>query len=133
MENGILRNRWWIVGASLMAQLVGSGAINVFAFGVFLKPVANDLGVGRGVLSSALLVSASMTAVGCLIFGALFDRLQIRTTLLPRYLPVRGKYRRAFTPPAVARGDLHSVRLFRILRQRANAARVFESDHPVVQ
>lgn len=77
-----MRNRWWIAGASLTAQLVGSGAINVFAFAVFLKPVANDLGVGRGVLSSALLMSTLMTAVGCLAFGALFDRIRIRTTLL---------------------------------------------------
>ncbi len=77
-----MRNRWWIAAASLAAQLVGSGAINVFAFAVFLKPVANDLGVGRGVLSSALLMSTLMTAVGCLAFGALFDRIRIRTTLL---------------------------------------------------
>lgn len=77
-----MRDRWWIAAASLTAQLVGSGAINGFAFGIFLKPVANDLGVGRGVLSSALLMSTSMTAVGCLAFGALFDRIRIRTTLL---------------------------------------------------
>ena len=83
IETGILRNRWWNVAASLMAQLVGSGAINIFAFGVFLKPVANDLGLGRGVLSSALLLSTLMTAVGCLAFGALFDRVGIRAALLP--------------------------------------------------
>jgi len=68
-----MRNRWWIAGASLAAQFVGSGAINVFAFAVFLKPVAADLGIGRGVLSSALSISTSMTALGCLAFGALFD------------------------------------------------------------
>jgi sugar phosphate permease len=79
----MLRNRWWIVAASLIAQLVGSGAINVFAFSVFLKPVSTGLGVGRGVLSSALLLSTLMTAVGCLTFGALFDRGRIRGALLP--------------------------------------------------
>lgn len=78
----MLRNRWWIVCASLMAQLVGSGAINVFAFGVFLKPVANGLGVGRTELSSALLLSTFMTAVGCLGFGPLFDLIGIRSALL---------------------------------------------------
>ncbi len=81
-ETAMLRNRWWIVCASLIAQLVGSGAINVFAFGVFLKPVASGLGVGRGVLSSALLLSTFMTAVGCLGFGPLFDRIGIRSALL---------------------------------------------------
>lgn len=79
----MLRNRWWIVAASLIAQLVGSGAINIFAFSVFLKPVSTGLGIGRGVLSSALLLSTLMTAVGCLIFGALFDRGRIRAALLP--------------------------------------------------
>ena len=79
----MFRNRWWIVAASLMAQLVGSGAINIFAFGVFLKPIANDLGLGRGDLSSALLLSTFMTAVGCLAYGALIDRVGIRTVLLP--------------------------------------------------
>jgi sugar phosphate permease len=79
----MLRNRWWIVVGSLIAQLVGSGAINVFAFSVFLKPVANDLGLGRGVLSSALLLSTFLTAVGCLTFGSLFDRGRIRATLMP--------------------------------------------------
>jgi MFS family permease len=66
-----------------MAQLVGSGAINIFAFSVLLKPIAQDLGLGRGVLSSALLLSTSLTAVGCLSFGRLFDMGRIRATLLP--------------------------------------------------
>ena len=82
-NGGALRNRWWIVVASFMAQLVGSGAINIFAFSVLLKPIANDLQLGRGVLSSALLLSTCMTAVGCLSFGGLFDRGTIRAVLLP--------------------------------------------------
>jgi len=79
----MLRNRWWIVVASFMAQLVGSGAINIFAFSVLLKPIANDLALGRGVLSSALLLSTCLTALGCLSLGGLFDRGRIRTILLP--------------------------------------------------
>jgi len=82
-KRGMLRNRWWIVVASFMAQLVGSGAINIFAFSVLLKPIANDLALGRGVLSSALLLSTCLTALGCLSLGGLFDRGRIRTILLP--------------------------------------------------
>jgi hypothetical protein len=52
--DGILRNRWGVVGASVLGLIVGAGAINVFCFGVFLKPVTADLHVGRGLLSSAL-------------------------------------------------------------------------------
>ena len=83
IKTGILRNRWWIVVASFMAQIFGSGSINIFAFSVLLKPIANDLGLGRGVLSSALLLSTAMTAVGCLSFGGLFDSGRIRAILLP--------------------------------------------------
>jgi hypothetical protein len=46
-------NRWWVVFASVCGLLVGSGAINVFAFGVFLKPVTEELGIGRGPPSPA--------------------------------------------------------------------------------
>ena len=32
-------NRWWVVAASVCGLVVGTGPINTFAFGVFLKPV----------------------------------------------------------------------------------------------
>lgn len=83
MKRGVLQNRWWIVVASLLAQIVGNGAINVFAFSVFLKPVSNDLHLGRAVLSSALMLCTFLTAMGCLIFGRLFDRGRFRGILLP--------------------------------------------------
>ena len=35
----MFRNRWWIVFAAVCGLIVGTGAINIFAFGVFLKPV----------------------------------------------------------------------------------------------
>ena len=41
-------NRWWIVFAAMLGLIVGQGSINVFAAGVFLKPVAQELGFGRG-------------------------------------------------------------------------------------
>jgi hypothetical protein len=36
---GIFANRWWIVFATGCGLIVGGGAINVFAFAVFLKPI----------------------------------------------------------------------------------------------
>lgn len=83
MKRSILQNRWLIVVASLLAQIVGNGAINVFAFSVFLKPVSDDLHLGRAVLSSALMLCTFLTAMGCLIFGRLFDRGRFRAILLP--------------------------------------------------
>ena len=79
----ILRNRWWTVFASVCGLLVGQGAINVFAFGVFLKPVTEDLGVGRGTLGFGLVLSSLLTALGCLPLGAMLDRWGARRVMIP--------------------------------------------------
>src|SRR5882762_4435450 len=79
----MFRNRWWVVFASVLGLLVGAGSINVFAFGVFLKPVSEDLGLSRGVLSSALALNGILTAVSCPILGMMIDRFGVRTVMLP--------------------------------------------------
>jgi MFS family permease len=81
--SGIFRNSWWVVAASTVGLIVGEGPINVFAFGVFLKPVAEDLGLTRGTMSSALLASAVMSAFGCPVIGLLVDRWGCRRVMLP--------------------------------------------------
>jgi MFS family permease len=80
---GVLANRWWIVGATVLGLIVGAGPINVFAFGVFLKPITADLGVGRGMLSSALTLHATIGALACPAFGWLLDRWGARRVMLP--------------------------------------------------
>lgn len=81
--NGVLRNRWWVVVASILGLIVGTGSINIFAFGVFLKPVSADLGVGRGTLSAAVFLSSILTAAGSPVLGTMIDRWGIRTVMLP--------------------------------------------------
>jgi len=39
----LFRNRWWVVLATIFGLLVGAGPINVFTFGIFLKPITEDL------------------------------------------------------------------------------------------
>ena len=77
------RNRWWIVFASICGLLVGTGAINIFAFGVFLKPVTQDLGVGREFFSSGLLISSFLSAIGLIPLGFLIDRYGVRRVMIP--------------------------------------------------
>jgi hypothetical protein len=67
----ISQNRWWIVVASAVGLTVGAGAIYISAFGVLLKPIAEDLGIGRGVFSSALLLLTISQAAGCVLLGFL--------------------------------------------------------------
>ena len=76
-------NRWWVVFASVCGLLVGSGAINVFAFGVFLKPVTEELGIGRGFFGSALGATSLMTAIACIPLGWLLDRYGTRRVMIP--------------------------------------------------
>lgn len=79
----MLRNRWWVVVASILGLIVGAGSINIFAFGVFLKPVSDDLGVSRGTLSAAVFLSSILTACGSPILGTMIDRWGIRVVMLP--------------------------------------------------
>jgi MFS family permease len=83
---GIFRNRWWVVAASVMGLIVGSGAINVFAFGVFLKPVTADLGIGRGAFGAGLVLNSLLTAVGCVPLGWALDRYGTRRVMVPGIL-----------------------------------------------
>ncbi len=78
-----MRNRWWVVFASICGLLVGAGAVHIFAFGVFLKPVSESLGVGRGMLSSGLIVTSTLNGLGCLPLGYLLDRWGVRRVMIP--------------------------------------------------
>ncbi|HXQ51873.1 MAG TPA: MFS transporter [Stellaceae bacterium] len=77
------RNRWWVVFASICGLLVGGGAVNIFAFGVFLKPVTEDLGIGRGALSSGLIMSTTLSGLGLIPLGYMLDRWGARQVMIP--------------------------------------------------
>jgi MFS family permease len=79
---GFFGNRWWVVFASICGLLVGSGAINIFAFGVFLKPVTEDLHVGREFFSSGLILTSALTALGLLPFGWMLDHWGVRRVMM---------------------------------------------------
>jgi len=80
---GLFRNRWWVVFATVCALVVGAGPVNVFTFGVFLKPITESLGVGRGVFSSALTLHGVIAAFALPVIGWLVDRWGARRILLP--------------------------------------------------
>ena len=82
-RTGLFQNRWWVVFATVCALVVGAGPINVFTFGVFLKPITENLGVGRGVFSSALTLHGLIAAVALPVIGWLVDRWGARRILLP--------------------------------------------------
>src|SRR5215471_935934 len=79
----LFRNRWWIVFATICGLVVGAGPINVFTFGVFLKPITEDLGLSRGAFSAALTFHAAVAAIVLPIIGWLVDRWGARRIMLP--------------------------------------------------
>ena len=77
------RNRWWVVLASVLGLIVGAGSINVFAVGVFMKPVSDGLGVGRGTISAAAGMASIFSSLASPFFGRMIDKWGIRPVMLP--------------------------------------------------
>ena len=73
----LFHNRWWMVFATICGLVVGAGPINVFTFGVFLKPITEDLGLSRGAFSAALTFHAAIAAIVLPIIGWPTARPQI--------------------------------------------------------
>jgi MFS family permease len=79
----VFKNKWWLVFGAILALICGNGVINVFASGLFFKPMAKELGFGRGVISSSIAVTNVMTAITAPFLGRLFDKYGVRPVLLP--------------------------------------------------
>ena len=79
----LFQNRWWIVPASLIGNIVGPGPAVIFTVNVFMVPVTTELHWTRGMFSSGLLASAVASPILTPIFGKLLDRYGIRRVALP--------------------------------------------------
>jgi len=79
----LLQNRWWIVAASLVGNIVGPGPAVIFTVNVFMVPVTTSLHWTRGMFSAALLASAVTSPILTPVFGHLLDRYGIRRVALP--------------------------------------------------
>jgi len=76
------RNPWWIVGACCLGVACSAGPVNLWTFSVFLRPISDDLHVGRSVLAGAMLWT-SVTGILCApLQGVLLDRFGARRVLL---------------------------------------------------
>jgi MFS family permease len=83
MGTPVFRNRWWVVFASAVGLIAGSGTIIVFAAGIFIKPVALELGFGRGTISTGLGLASILLGVLAPFLGRMFDRYGVRRVMLP--------------------------------------------------
>ena len=70
---------WIIVGAAFLGSFAGGG-LQSFTFGVFIKPMSENLGWSRAALVGALTVRTYVSAALAPLFGAVVDKYG------PRYL-----------------------------------------------
>lgn len=80
--SGIFRNRWWIVFASVLGLMASQGSILIFGSAVFMKPVTEELGIGRGAFSFGLTVATLLSAFASPALGWLIDKRGVRSVLL---------------------------------------------------
>jgi MFS family permease len=76
------RNPWWIVAASVLGLVCSAGPVNIFTFSVFLRPVSDDLHIGRSVLAGALVWGGVTSALCSPLAGMLLDRFGARRVLM---------------------------------------------------
>jgi MFS family permease len=84
--NKLFQNRWWVVFASILGLLVGSGSINMLSSAVFMKPMTEGLGIERGVFSYAVMLNAWMSGLSFPVLGWLLDRWGTRCIMIPGIL-----------------------------------------------
>ena len=78
-----LKNPWWVVVGCVIGLFVGNGAIMQFTFPVLLKPIGQELGWSRSMVSSAMVFGLLTTGLMTPVVGHLVDRFGIRKVALP--------------------------------------------------
>lgn len=74
---------WWNVGASFVGLSLSYAMFTVFAFGVFLKPLAEEFGWQRDQMSFAYTVTNLTVVASSVLLGLLIDRFGVRRVLIP--------------------------------------------------
>ncbi len=78
LKTGIFRNRWWLVVGAVLGLMLNTGVVSNFAFAVFLKPITQDLHIGRATLGSALVIGSLVGACVAPFFGRAIDYFGLR-------------------------------------------------------
>jgi MFS family permease len=60
----MVTKRWWVLVASFLGMACGPGPVLVFAFAVFMKPITEDLGIGRAGARKVMVPGILLFALG---------------------------------------------------------------------
>ena len=72
---------WWMPFGSCIGLIVVNGAISLFSFGVFIKPLEAEFGWDRAAISSAIALCALASAFSVPLVGILMDRFGVRRVM----------------------------------------------------
>lgn len=78
-------NRWWYVVTGFLTLLFGTTSVNVL-FNVLGKPMSEEFGWERSVISNGLSLETVMVGVSIVVLGFLIDRYGPRTPTVPMSL-----------------------------------------------
>jgi len=71
---------WILLGASIAIIMVGAGV--TFSLAIFLKPLEEEFGWSRGLISGIALVNWIVFGIGSFVWGSLSDRIGARRVVL---------------------------------------------------
>ena len=74
---------WWNVATGFVGMGLSYAMFTVFAFGVFVKPLANEFGWSRGELSLAITMTNFAVVIVSPCLGFIIDRFGVRKVLIP--------------------------------------------------
>ena len=73
---------WWVVAVSALGLSLGFPTIIVYSFGVFIKPLVQELGATRGAVSFAFTLANLMVSICSPVVGSLTDRFGARKVVV---------------------------------------------------
>jgi MFS family permease len=83
MSGGSTNSRKWLVPVgSMLALMVGNGAVFTYSFGVFLKPLTEATGWARGTVSLGQTFGLILGGLATPIYGLLIDRFGVQRVTL---------------------------------------------------
>lgn len=82
MNYSVKSTPWLVVFGSTIGLVVSNAPIMVFTFGVFLKPITEEMGWSRGTVSLSVTLFAITSGLITPVLGRLTDRWGVRRVLL---------------------------------------------------
>lgn len=92
-QSSSLSGQWQVIINSTIALVVGNGPVLLFTFGVFLKPIAEQMDWPRGTMSLGVAIALTFAGLMTPLVGQFIDRWGVQRVLLFSITDVRPERR----------------------------------------